>query len=107
MSLLLSPVPTLHGNFPQSVSIVLRTLALVDAVGSKDPRAVHDMLRLLEQPFYVIGQESKVKQKLRHLFVFAADFLLRHRLLDVAARCVKSPSTNHVEEGCSIDVICI
>ena len=50
-SLLISPVPKLHGNFPLSVTLTLRLLALHSAA-SGDSQLQNDLLRLLQRPFY-------------------------------------------------------
>lgn len=91
-SLLLSPVPTLHGNFPLSVSLVLRMLSLVAAtcdssLGKKaDLATKDDMLRLLQRPFYAAGKDPALQQKMQHLFRFAVDYLMRQRMLTFNAR---------------------
>ena len=91
-SLLLSPVPTLHGNFPLSVSLVLRMLSLVAAtcnasLGKKaDLATKNDMLRILQHPFYAAGKDPALQQKMQHLFRFAVDYLMRQRMLTLTAR---------------------
>lgn len=50
-SLMVSPVPQLHGNFPLSVTLALRALTLQGAV-TDDPEVTNDLLRLLQKPFY-------------------------------------------------------
>ncbi|KAK9901261.1 hypothetical protein WJX75_003106 [Coccomyxa subellipsoidea] len=93
-SLLLSPVPTLHGNFPLSVSLVLRMLSLVAATCDSSLRkkadlaTKDDMLRVLQRPFYAAGKDPALQQKMQHLFRFAVDYLMRQRMLTLSARPV-------------------
>jgi hypothetical protein len=85
-------VPTLHGNFPLSVSLVLRMLSLVAATCDSSLRkkadlaTKDDMLRVLQRPFYAAGKDPALQQKMQHLFRFAVDYLMRQRMLTLSAR---------------------
>ena len=72
-SLMMSPVPQLHGNFPLSVTLALRALTLQGAA-THDSEVTHDMLRLLQKPIYA-SEDPSLGQKMKHLFSFALVYL--------------------------------
>ena len=75
-SLMVSPVPQLHGNFPLSVTLALRALTLQGAA-SHDPEVTNDMLRLLQKPFFA-SEDPRLGQKMKHLFSFDS-FILQQK----------------------------
>ncbi len=79
-SLLISPVPKLHGNFPLSVTLTLRLLALHSAA-SGDSQLQNDLLRLLQRPFYA-AEDPQMQQKMHHLFQFSLQYLQRQMTLN-------------------------
>ena len=79
-SLLISPVPKLHGNFPLSVTLTLRLLALHSAA-SGDSQLQNDLLRLLQRPFYA-AEDPQMQQKMHHLFQFSLQYLQRQSTLN-------------------------
>jgi len=79
-SLMVSPVPQLHGNFPLSVTLVLRALTLQGAA-SIDPEVTNDMLRLMQKPFFA-SEDPNLGQKMQHMFSFALVYLQRQVMLN-------------------------
>lgn len=79
-SLMVSPVPQLHGNFPLSVTLALRALTLQGAV-TDDPEVTNDLLRLLQKPFYA-SEDPSLGQKMQHLFSYALVYLRQQLMLD-------------------------
>ena len=85
-SLMVSPIPKLHGNFPLSVSLALRVLTLQDAVAI-DPQITNDMLRLLQNPFYAC-EDPRLEHKMQHLFSYALVYLQQQAMLNAKAQAV-------------------
>ncbi len=79
-SLMVSPVPQLHGNFPLSVTLALRALTLQGAA-THDSEVANDMLRLLQKPFYA-SEDPSLGQKMKHLFSFALVYLRQQNMLN-------------------------
>ncbi|KAL3133315.1 putative ATP-dependent RNA helicase ddx60 [Trebouxia sp. C0009 RCD-2024] len=86
-SLLVSPVPRLHGNFPMSVSLSLRMLTLHSAA-PEDAQLQNDLLRLLQRPFYAC-EDSQLQQKMQHLFQFSLHYLQLQNALNAQGRPVQ------------------
>ncbi|KAK9808714.1 hypothetical protein WJX72_002409 [[Myrmecia] bisecta] len=87
-SLLMSPLPLLRGHFPLSLSICLRGLLLAStAPPAYQQSARAALLTLLERPFYA-ATDPELAQKMRHLFRFALEYMIRARLLDTTGRPV-------------------
>lgn len=79
-SLMVSPVPQLHGNFPLSVTLALRALTLQGAV-THDPEVINDLLRLLQKPFYA-SEDPSLDQKMKHLCSYALVYLRQQLMLN-------------------------
>ncbi len=79
-SLMVSPVPQLHGNFPLSVTLALQALTLQGAA-THDSEVANDMLRLLQKPFYA-SEDPSLGQKMKHLFSFALVYLRQQNMLN-------------------------
>ena len=79
-SLMVSPVPQLHGSFPLSVTLVLRALTLQGAA-SYDLEVTNDMLRLLQKPFFA-SEDPRLGQKMKHLFSFGLGYLRQQNMLN-------------------------
>ena len=79
-SLLVSPVPQLHGNFPLSVTLTLRLLTLHSAA-PQDPELQNDLLRMLQCPFYA-ASDPFLQQKMHHLFQFSLQYLQQQTTLN-------------------------
>ena len=79
-SLMTSPVPNLHGNFPLSVPLALRALTL-QAAARTDPQVTNDMLRLLQKPFRgpTAGRQDASPLQLRSGVPTAAGHAEQHR----------------------------
>ena len=86
-SLLVSPVPRLHGNFPLSVSLTLRALTLHSAA-PEDAQLQNDLLRLLQRPFYAC-EDPRLQQKMQHLFHFSLRYLKLQNALNGQGRPVQ------------------
>lgn len=86
-SLLVSPVPRLHGNFPMSVSLSLRLLTLHSAA-PEDAQLQNDLLRLLQRPFYAC-EDPQLQQKMQHLFQFSLQYLQLQDALNAQGRPVQ------------------
>lgn len=85
-SLMTSPVPNLHGNFPLSVPLALRALTL-QAAARTDPQVTNDMLRLLQKPFYA-SEDPQLGDKMRHLFSYALVYLQQQAMLNSTGQAV-------------------
>ena len=79
-SLLVSPVPKLHGNFPLSVTLALRALTLHSAA-PQDSELQNDLLRLLQRPFYS-AEDPTLQQKMHHLFQLSLHYLQQQSTLN-------------------------
>lgn len=85
-SLLVSPMPAIHGNFPMSVTLVLRAL-LLHAGKDSDQETVHDLLRLMQRPYYAAA-DLQLQQKMEHMLQFSLEYLDRQHLLDKDGRAI-------------------
>lgn len=79
-SLLVSPVPQLHGNFPLTVTLALRALTLQEEA-CQDPDITNDLLRLLQKPFFA-SEDPSLGQKMQHLFSYAVLYLQQQVMLN-------------------------
>ena len=79
-SLLISPVPQLHGNFPLSVTLALRALTL-QKEATHDADITNDLLRLLQRPFFA-SEDPALGQKMQHLFSYAMMYLQQQVMLN-------------------------
>lgn len=85
-SLMVSPVPSIHGNFPMSVTLALRALVLHAGKGA-NAETTHDLLRLLKKPFYA-ESDAGLQQKMQHLFQFALAYLRNHEVISAEGKGV-------------------
>ncbi|XP_070552614.1 probable ATP-dependent RNA helicase DDX60 isoform X2 [Ptychodera flava] len=78
--LIMSSVPHLKGNFPISLSLVLRLLLLTSQsdLGSD---AEHKALCLLKHPF-LRYDKPQMDSQFKHYFLFSVEYLIRMGLLD-------------------------
>jgi hypothetical protein len=81
-SLLTSKLPRLMGNFPISVSLVLRVLLLV--AKGENPQRLTSALALLNHP--LILQHMKIDSQLKLHFLFSVQFLLHQNYIDTEAK---------------------
>lgn len=79
-SLLVSPVPQLHGNFPLSVTLALRALTLQQEA-PQDADVTNDLLRLLQRPFFA-STDPNLGQKMQHLFSYSLVYLQQQVMLN-------------------------
>ncbi|XP_070552422.1 probable ATP-dependent RNA helicase DDX60 [Ptychodera flava] len=79
--LIMSSVPHLKGNFPISLSLVLRLLLLTSKCDLRSD-AEHKALCLLKHPFLRYDQ-PQMDTQFKHYFLFSVEYLLRMGLLDI------------------------
>ena len=79
-SLLVSPVPQLHGNFPLSVTLALRAFTLQQEA-PQDADITNDLLRLLQRPFFA-STDPSLGQKMQHLFSYSLVYLQQQVMLN-------------------------
>ncbi|XP_076357018.1 LOW QUALITY PROTEIN: putative ATP-dependent RNA helicase DDX60 [Tachypleus tridentatus] len=78
--LMSADLPKLIGNFPVSVTLVLRLLLMV-AKSEDTQDALHRALNLLKHPL-ICQSNSQLKEQLKQHFMFSVQFLIRECLLD-------------------------
>lgn len=79
-SLMISPMPQLHGNFPLTVTLALRVLTL-QKEADQHPAITGDLLRLLQKPFFA-SEDASFGQKMQHLFSYALMYLRQQVMLN-------------------------
>ncbi|KAJ6258500.1 hypothetical protein Dda_6542 [Drechslerella dactyloides] len=84
--LISSRLPSLHGHFPISTSLVLRLFTLIDG-SQESPYSQRAVSQLLSQPRLFLGGNSFKEQVLHHLR-FSIEYLRRQSLINVNGRAI-------------------
>lgn len=86
-SLVSSPLPTLRGHFPLTVTMVLRSFQLLSdcTAGAHAAAAKRAIANMLRQPFFSSGRPH-LQEQIGHHFRFSIEFLRQQLLLDARGR---------------------